>query len=126
MEGGIVVVSVLCFVAVISAVGILMWYGQAKAKIIIEARLLPSVCSMLSEYLHCELNFGKVRSISPLGITLEACSIGPHHEDFSCSEVPRVKLHVRPFSSLQRGKFVINAVLYRPSVLIVQKEDFPG
>ncbi|KAL0394015.1 UNVERIFIED_CONTAM: protein, chloroplastic [Sesamum latifolium] len=33
-----------------------------------------------------ELDFGKVRRISPLSITLESCSIGPHSEEFSCGE----------------------------------------
>ncbi|KAK1324832.1 hypothetical protein QJS10_CPA01g01238 [Acorus calamus] len=71
-----------------------------------------------------ELEFGKIRSLSPLGITLQSCSIGPHNEEFSCGELPMMKLRVRPFASLRRGKIVIDAVLSRPSLLIAQKEDF--
>ncbi|XP_043700510.1 protein TIC236, chloroplastic isoform X2 [Telopea speciosissima] len=121
---GLLLIRCSVFFAVISALGILVWYGQVKARSLIEARFLPSVCSVLSEYLQRELDFGKVRSISPLGITLESCSIGPHHEEFSCGEVPSMKLRVRPFASLRRGKIVIDAVLSQPSVLIVQKKDF--
>jgi hypothetical protein len=65
-----------------------------------------------------------VRSVSPLGITLQTCSIGPHREEFSCAEVPVMKIRVRPFASLRRGKVVIDAVLSEPSVLVAQKKDF--
>ncbi|XP_077225871.1 protein TIC236, chloroplastic-like [Tasmannia lanceolata] len=121
---GLFLVRCSVFVAVISAIGMLVWYGQVRARSFIEAQLLPSVCSILSEYLHRELDFGKVRSLSPLGISLQSCSIGPHEEEFSCSEVPTMKIRVRPFASLRRGKIVIDAVLSGPSVLITQKEDF--
>ncbi|KAJ1423781.1 hypothetical protein SESBI_12053 [Sesbania bispinosa] len=77
----------------------LMWYGQNKAKGFIETNLLPSVCSAISEYIQCDLVFGKVRGVSPLSITLEPCSFGPHKEEFSCGEAPTVKLHLRPFAS---------------------------
>ncbi|KAE8657941.1 Detected protein of confused Function [Hibiscus syriacus] len=100
------------------------WYGQKKAKAFVEAELLPSVCSVLSEHIQREVDFGKVRSVSPLSITLEACSIGPHSEEFSCGEVPSMKIHVRPFASLRRGKIVIDAVLSHPSLLIAQKKDY--
>ncbi|KAK1269355.1 hypothetical protein QJS04_geneDACA005097 [Acorus gramineus] len=112
------------FVAVLSVIGILVWYGQMKAKRFVEARLLPSAVSILSDYFQRELEFGKIRSLSPLGITLQSCSIGPHNEEFSCGELPMMKLRVRPFASLRRGKIVIDAVLSRPSLLIAQKEDF--
>lgn len=112
------------FAAVISVVGMLVWYGQIKAKAFIEAQILPSVCSILSEYLQREIDFGKVQRVSPLGISLQSCSIGPHSREFSCGAVPKMKLRVRPFASLRRGKIVIDAVLSRPSVLVVQKEDF--
>ncbi|OUZ99695.1 Protein of unknown function DUF490 [Macleaya cordata] len=121
---GLLLVRCSVFVAVISAIGALVWYGQVKAKSFVEARLLPSVCLVLTEYLERKVEFGRVRRISPLGITLESCSIGPHHEEFSCGEVPTMKLRVRPFDSLRKGTIVIDAVLSRPSVLIVQKEDF--
>lgn len=112
------------FVAVISAVGVLVWYAQLKGRTFVEARLLPSVCSILSDYLQREVDVGKVKSVSPLGITLHSCSIGPHREEFSCGEVPTMKLRIRPFASLRRGKVVIDAVLSRPSVLVAQKEDY--
>ncbi|KAI3996165.1 hypothetical protein MKX01_022659 [Papaver californicum] len=121
---GLVLIRCSIFVAVISAVGTLVWYGQLKAKSVIEARLLPSICLVLSEYLEREVDFGKVKRISPLGITLESCSIGPHYEEFSCGEVPTIKIRVRPFDSLRKGKIVIDAVLSRPNILVVQKENF--
>ncbi|RWR73231.1 Protein of unknown function DUF490 [Cinnamomum micranthum f. kanehirae] len=112
------------FAAVISVVGMLVWYGQIKAREFVEARILPSVCSTLSEYLQREIDLGKVQRVSPLGISLQSCSIGPNGQEFSCGAVPKMKLRVRPFASLRRGKIVIDAVLSRPSVLVVQKEDF--
>ncbi|XP_042477488.1 protein TIC236, chloroplastic-like [Macadamia integrifolia] len=121
---GLLFIRCSIFFAVISALGMLVWYGQVKARSLVEARFLPSVCSVLSEHLQRELDFGKVRSISPFGITLESCSIGPQHEEFSCSEVFTMRLRICPFASLRRGRIVIDAVLSQPSVLIVQKEDF--
>ncbi|OMO80485.1 hypothetical protein COLO4_24068 [Corchorus olitorius] len=111
-------------IAVISGVCLLVWYGQKKAKGFVEANLLPSVCSVLSEYIQREVDFGKVRRVSPLSVTLEACSFGPHHEEFSCGEVPTMKIRVLPFASLRRGKIVIDAVLSHPSLLVVQKKDY--
>ncbi|KAJ1405877.1 hypothetical protein SESBI_25530 [Sesbania bispinosa] len=102
----------------------LVSYGQNKAKGFIETNLLPSVCSAISEYIQRDLVFGKVRGVSPLSITLESCSFGPHKEEFSCGEAPTVKLRLRPFASLRRGKLVIDAVLSHPSVLVVQKKDY--
>lgn len=123
-EEGLLLVRCSVFVAVISGVCLLVWYGQTKAKGFIEARVLPSVCSVLSEYIQREVVFGKVRRISPLSITLESCSVGPHNEEFSCGEVPSMKLCLRPFSSLRRGRIVIDAVLSHPTVLIAQKKDY--
>ncbi|KAJ1414076.1 hypothetical protein SESBI_19156 [Sesbania bispinosa] len=68
-----------------------------KAKGFIETNLLPSVCSAISEYIQRDLVFGKA---------------------------PTVKLRLRPFASLSRGKLVIDAVLSHPSVLVVQKKDY--
>lgn len=121
---GLILFRCSIFVAVISGVCLLVWYGKSKAKGFIEAKLLPSVCSTLSDYIHRELDFGKVRRISPLSITLESCSFGPHLEEFSCGEAPAIKLRIRPFSSLRRGKIVIDAVLSDPCLLVVQKKDF--
>ncbi|CAL5429130.1 unnamed protein product [Camellia sinensis] len=123
-EEGLLLIRCSIFFAVISGVCLLVWYGKAKAKTFVEAKLLPSVCSVLSEYIQRELDFGKVRQISPLSITLESCSIGPHNEEFSCGEVPTVKLQVLPFASLRRGKIVIDAVLSNPSLLVVQKKNY--
>ncbi|KAK9061014.1 hypothetical protein SSX86_018194 [Deinandra increscens subsp. villosa] len=95
-----------------------------KAKTLVESKLLPSVCTALSDYIQRDLHFGKVRSISPLGITLESCAIGPHKEEFSCAEVPTLKLRVQPFSSLRRGKIVIDAVLCNPTLLVAQKRNY--
>uniref|UniRef100_A0A368UGS4 Translocation and assembly module TamB C-terminal domain-containing protein n=1 Tax=Glycine max TaxID=3847 RepID=A0A368UGS4_SOYBN len=55
---------------------------------------------------------------------VESCSFGPHKEEFSCGEAPTVKLRLRPFVSLRRGKLVIDAVLLHPSFLVVQRKDF--
>ncbi|TYI24845.1 hypothetical protein ES332_A05G012700v1 [Gossypium tomentosum] len=121
---GLLLVRCSVLAAVMSGVCLLVWYGQKKAKSFVEAKLLPSVCSVLSEYIQREIDAGKVRGVSPLSITLEACSIGPHSEEFSCGEVPSMKIRVRPFASLRRGKIVIDAVLSHPSVLIAQKKDF--
>ncbi|KAJ9563032.1 hypothetical protein OSB04_008192 [Centaurea solstitialis] len=114
--------SVFC--AVISGVCLLLWYGQLKAKTLVETKLLPSVCTALSDVIQRDLHFGKVRRISPLSITLESCSIGPHKEEFSCGEVPTLKLRVHPFSSLRRGKIVIDAVVSNPTLLVSQKRNY--
>lgn len=124
LEEGLLLFRCCVFTVVISGVCLLVWYGQKKVKDFIEAKLLPSVCSVLSEHIHREVDFGKVRRISPLSITLESCNIGPHGEEFSCGEVPSVKIRVLPFASLRRGKIVIDAVLSHPSVLVVQKKDY--
>ncbi|CAK7353462.1 unnamed protein product [Dovyalis caffra] len=121
---GLLIVRCSVFGAVISGVCLLVWYGQNRAKGYIEVKLLPSVCSVLSDYIQREIDFGKVRRISPLSVTLESCSIGPHGEEFSCGEVPTMKLQIRPFTSLRRGKIVIDAILSHPSVLVVQKKDY--
>ncbi|PIN14213.1 hypothetical protein CDL12_13167 [Handroanthus impetiginosus] len=123
-EEGLFLFRCSVFCTVISGVCLLVWYGQLKAKVYIEANLLPSICTLLSDHLQRELDFGRVRRISPLSITLESCSFGPHREEFSCGEVPAVKLRIRPFASLRRGKFVIDAVLSNPSLLVAQKKDF--
>lgn len=123
-EEGLLLVRCSVLVAVISGVCLLVWYGQTKARGFIETKLLPSVCSALSEHIQRELDFGKVRRISPLSITLESCSFGPHKEEFTCGEVPTVKLRVLPFASLRRGKIVIDAVLSHPSLFVVQKKDY--
>ncbi|XP_057959388.1 protein TIC236, chloroplastic isoform X2 [Malania oleifera] len=121
---GLLLLRCSVFLAVASGACLLVWYGRAKAKSFIETKVLPNVCSVLSEYIQREIDFGKVRRISPLSITLESCSIGPNNEEFSCGEVPTVKLRVRPFASLRKGKIVIDAVLSHPNVLIVQKKDY--
>lgn len=112
------------FVVVFSGLCLLVWYGQKRTKGFIEEKLLPSVCSTLSESIHRDLDFGKVKRISPLSITLESCSFGPHEEEFSCGEVPSIKLRLLPFASLKRGKIVIDAVLSRPTLSVAQKKDF--
>ncbi|KAF7817205.1 uncharacterized protein G2W53_031174 [Senna tora] len=121
---GLLLIRASVYTAVISGICLLTWFGQNKAKGFIEAKLLPSVCSTISEYIQRDLEFGKVRRISPLSITLESCSFGPHKEEFSCGEAPTLKLRLRPFASLRRGKWVIDAVLSQPSVLVVQKKDY--
>ncbi|KAG4931195.1 hypothetical protein AAZX31_17G191800 [Glycine max] len=123
-EEGLFLIRASVYTAVIAGVCMLVWYGQNKAKGFIEANLLPSVCAAISEHIQRDLVFGKVRRISPLSITLESCSFGPHKEEFSCGEAPTVKLRLRPFVSLRRGKLVIDAVLLHPSFLVVQRKDF--
>uniref|UniRef100_A0A6N2NHD1 Translocation and assembly module TamB C-terminal domain-containing protein n=1 Tax=Salix viminalis TaxID=40686 RepID=A0A6N2NHD1_SALVM len=124
LKEGLLIVRCSVFGAVISGVCLLVWYGQNRAKGYIEAKLLPSVCSVLSDYVQREIDFGKVRSVSPLSVTLESCSIGPHGAEFSCGEVPTMKLKLRPFASLRRGKIVIDAILSQTSVVVVQKKDY--
>ncbi|KAI4337379.1 hypothetical protein L6164_015804 [Bauhinia variegata] len=123
-EEGLLLLRASIYTAVISGLCLLVWYGQNKAKGFIETKLLPSICSALSEYIQREFEFGKVKRISPLSITLESCSFGPHEEEFTCGEIPMVKLRLRPFASLRRGKLVIDAVFSHPSILVVQKKDF--
>jgi hypothetical protein len=65
-----------------------------------------------------------VRSVSPLGITLHACSLGPHPRDFSCAEVPVVKVRINPLASLRRGRVVVDALLSDPTALVAQTKDF--
>jgi len=123
-QEGLLLFRCSIFGAIIAGVCLLLWYGRAKAKEFIELKLLPSVCSVLSEHIQREVDFGKVRRISPLSITLESCSIGPHSEEFSCGEAPTIKLRIHPFTSLRRGKVVFDAVLSRPTLLVAQKKDF--
>ncbi|KAI3695763.1 hypothetical protein L1987_78763 [Smallanthus sonchifolius] len=121
---GLLVFRCSVFCAVISGVCLLLWYGRLKAKTLVESKLLPSVCTALSDYIQRDLHFGKVRSISPLSITLESCSIGPHREEFSCGEVPTLILRFQPFSSLRRGRIVVDAVLCNPTLLVAQKRNY--
>ncbi|XP_075491996.1 protein TIC236, chloroplastic [Primulina tabacum] len=121
---GLFLVRCSVLFTVISGLCLLVWYGQLKAKNYVEGKLLPSVCAMLSDQIQRELDFGKVRRISPLSITLESCSFGPHSGEFSCGEASAVKLRIRPFASLRRGKIVVDAVLSDPSFLVVQKKNF--
>lgn len=123
-EEGLLLVRCSVFCAVISGVCLLVWYGQLKAKSYIEIKLLPSVCALLSDHIQRKIDFGRVRRISPLSITLESCSVGPHNEEFSCGEVPSIKLRILPFASLRRGKIVIDAVLSNPTLLVAQKKDY--
>lgn len=123
-EEGLLLVRCSVFCAVISGVCLLVWFGQLKAKIYIETKLLPSVCSVLSDHIQRKIDFGRVRRISPLSITLEACSIGPHNKEFSCGEVSTIKFRIRPLASLSRGKLVIDAVLSNPTLFVAQKKDY--
>ncbi|KAM7259217.1 hypothetical protein ACFE04_014958 [Oxalis oulophora] len=123
-EEGLLLIRCSVVVAVISGVCLLVLYGQSKTKSFIEAKILPSICSVLSEHIQREIDFGKVHSVSPLSITLESCSIGPHDEEFSCGEIPTMKIRVRPFSSLRRGTIVIDAMLSHPNLLVSQKKDY--
>ncbi|XP_066317019.1 protein SUBSTANDARD STARCH GRAIN 4, chloroplastic-like isoform X2 [Miscanthus floridulus] len=121
---GLFLVRCSVFAAVVSVAAVLSWVAQLRARSFVEARLLPAACAALSEYLQREVRLGKVRSVSPLGITLQTCSIGPHAEEFSCAEVPVMKIRVRPFASIRRGRVVVDAVLSEPSALVAQKKDF--
>ncbi|KAK6131671.1 hypothetical protein DH2020_034578 [Rehmannia glutinosa] len=123
-EEGLFLFRCSIFCTVISGVCLLVWYGQSKAKIYIETNMLPSIFFLLSDHIQREVDFGKVRRISPLSITLESCSIGPHNEELSCGEVPTVKLRICPFASLRRGKIVIDAVLLNPTLLVAQKKNY--
>ncbi|KAL9251790.1 TIC236, chloroplastic-like protein [Drosera capensis] len=76
------------------------------------------------ERIQREVDFGKVREISPMSITLESCLVGPHSEEFSRVDATSIKLRVRPFAGLRRGKFVTDAVLSQLTLLVAQKKDF--
>ncbi|XP_061346271.1 protein TIC236, chloroplastic-like [Gastrolobium bilobum] len=121
---GLLLIRASVYTAVISGLCLLVWFGRNKAKDFVETNLLPCVCSTISEYIQRDLHFGKVRRISPLSVTLESSSFGPHKEEFSCAEAPTVQLRLHPLASLRSGKFVVDAVLTHPSVLVVQKKDY--
>ncbi|XP_019414960.1 PREDICTED: uncharacterized protein LOC109326680 isoform X1 [Lupinus angustifolius] len=121
---GLFLIRASVYTAVVSALCILAWYARSKVKVFVEDNVLPSVCSVISEHIQRDVQFGKVRRITPLSITLESCSFGPHKEEFSCGEAPTVKIRLHPFASLRRGKLVIDALLLNPSVLVAQKKDF--
>ncbi|XP_023524011.1 uncharacterized protein LOC111788077 isoform X2 [Cucurbita pepo subsp. pepo] len=116
--------NALSIAAVVSGICLLVWYGQTKAKGFVEAKLLPFVCKAVSDHIQRDLDFGKVTSISPLSITLKSCSVGPDGDEFSCGEVPTMKIRVLPFTSLRRGRVIIDVVLSNPIVLVVQKRDY--
>ena len=121
---GLFLIRCSAFVAVVSGICLLVWYGQTKAKGFVEAKLLPFVCKAVSDHIQRDLDFGKVTSISPLSITLKSCSVGPDGDEFSCGEVPTMKIRVLPFTSLRRGRVIIDVVLSNPIVLVVQKRDY--
>jgi hypothetical protein len=112
LAGGLFLVRSSIFAAVLT------WLAQLRARSFVKAQLLPAACAALSEYLQRDVRLGEVRSVSPIGVTLQTFSIGPHREEFSCTEVPVMKIRARPFTSLRRGKVVIDAVLSEPSVLV--------
>lgn len=124
LREGIFFVRCSAFVATIAVLGMLFFYGQVRAQAYINERILPSVATVMGDYLGRKLNLGRVHRISPLGFALESCSLGPHSEEFSCGELPNVKVRIRPWASLQRGQVVVDAVLLQPHVLIAQKEDW--
>ncbi|KAL9313337.1 hypothetical protein ACSQ67_018789 [Phaseolus vulgaris] len=121
---GLLLMRASAYTAVISGLFLLLWFGRNKAKGFVEANILPSVCSMVSECIQHDVCFGKVTKISPLSVTLESCSFGPSEEEFSCGEAPTVKVRFRPLASLWRGKFVFDAVLTHACVMVVQKKDY--
>uniref|UniRef100_A0ACD5VV42 Uncharacterized protein n=1 Tax=Avena sativa TaxID=4498 RepID=A0ACD5VV42_AVESA len=121
---GLFLVRCSVFAAVLSVAAALSWYAQLRARSFVEARLLPAACALLGDYLQREVRVGKVRSVSPLGITLHTCSVGPHADEFSCGEVPVMKIRIRPFASLRRGRVVVDALLSDPTALVAQKKDF--
>lgn len=123
-EEGLLLFQCSVFYAVISGVCLLLWYSQLKANTLIESKLFPSVCTTLSDYIQCDLHFCKAQSVSPLSITLESCWIGPHKEEFSCGEVPTLKLRFHPFSSLRTGTIVIDAFVYNRTLLAAQKRKY--
>ncbi|TKY74672.1 hypothetical protein E2542_SST03435 [Spatholobus suberectus] len=121
---GVLLMRASVYTAVISGLCLLLWFGRNKAKGFVETNLLPSVCSVISECVQRDVCFGKVVKISPLSVTLESCSFGPHEEEFSCGEASTVKIRLHPLASLCEGKFVFDAVLSHPCVLVVQKKDY--
>lgn len=123
-ERSILVLRGVAFVGSVVLLGMLTLYAQAKAQTHIQKHVLPPVASIVGAYLGRSVGFGKVQSVSPLGLTLESCSLGPHDEEFSCGELPLVEIRVRPFASIQRRQIVLDAVLIQPNLLICQKKDW--
>ncbi|VAH58089.1 unnamed protein product [Triticum turgidum subsp. durum] len=121
---GLFLVRCSAFAAVLSVAAALSWYAQHRARAFVEARLLPAACAALGDYLQREVRVGGARSVSPLGITLHTCSVGPRADEFSCAEVPVMKIRVRPFASLRRGRVVVEALLSDPTALVAQRKDF--
>ncbi|CAJ1973770.1 unnamed protein product [Sphenostylis stenocarpa] len=121
---GLLLMRASVYTAVISGLCFLLWFGRNKAKGFVEANILPSVCSMISESIQRDVCFGKVTKLSPLSVTLESFSLGPHEEELSCGEAPTVKIRFRLLASLWRGKLVFDAVLSHACVMVVQKRDY--
>ncbi|KAK7410301.1 hypothetical protein VNO78_00981 [Psophocarpus tetragonolobus] len=123
-KDGLLLMRASVYTVVISGLCLLLWFGRNKAKGFVETNILPSVCSVIRERIQRDVCLGKVVTMSPLSVTLESCSFGPHEEEFSCGEAPIVKVRFHPLASLWRGKFVFDAVLSHPCVLVVQKKDY--
>ena len=123
-EKSMLIIKGFAFVGSVILLGMLSLYVQAKAQTHIEKHVLPPVAHIVGAYLGRNVGFQKVQSVSPLGLTLESCYVGPHEEEFSCGELPFVEIRVRPFASLQRGQIVLDAVLLQPNILVCQKKDW--
>ncbi|MCO5581693.1 hypothetical protein L7F22_035582 [Adiantum nelumboides] len=123
-ENSVLLLRGAAFVGSVVLLGMLSLYAQAKAQAHIQKYVLPPVASIVSTYLGRKVELGKVHSVSPLGLTLESCSLGPHENEFSCGELPLVEIRMRPFASIQRRQIVLDAVLLQPNLLVCQKKDW--
>ncbi|KAH9324119.1 hypothetical protein KI387_004297 [Taxus chinensis] len=106
--------------------GVLFLCAEAGAQAYIERRVLPSVATTMGDYLGRKLKLGRVQKLSLLWgtVSLESCSLGPHSEEFSCGELPNIRLQLRPLTSLRQRQWIVKAILVQPHVLIAQKEDW--
>ncbi|KAI5082263.1 hypothetical protein GOP47_0002006 [Adiantum capillus-veneris] len=123
-ENSVLLLRGAAFVGSVVLLGVLSLYAQAKAQTHIQKYVLPPVANIVSTYLGRKVELGKVHSVSPLGLTLESCSLGPHEKEFSCGELPLVEIRMRPFTSIQRRQIVLDAVLLQPNLLVCQKKDW--
>lgn len=123
-ERGILLLRGLALVGTVVLLGFLTLYGQAKTQAHIEKHILPPLASVVGAALGRNVSFGRVQGVSPLGLTLESCSVGPHDEEFSCGELPTVEIRVRPLASIHRRQIVLDAVLMQPNLLVCQKKDW--
>ncbi|EFJ16558.1 hypothetical protein SELMODRAFT_421796 [Selaginella moellendorffii] len=109
-------------VTILSGVVALRIRGLAQDYI--ETKLLPPIAMLLGERLSRQVELGKVAGLSPLGISLRDCSIGPHDQDFSCAQLPVLTIRINPVRSFQRRQLAADLILSHPHLLVAQRQDW--